>query len=185
MRKNKTSLTAHHFMSAPSDSLSHSFPRLVVCFTGTPSKCIPLSPPTCLFLPSPGLWQIVQYNLSTSVCLSQGHSSVEPRMDRAHTHNGPHLWVRHAKRDKHLAGEGERKTEVKSICPLSAEHWSPVIGWPLQNPANETAVLHLNTKSAALQSDWNTVDERTCWQMNSLLEWDVYSDDHFNVLLFI
>lgn len=26
MRRNKTSLTAHHFMSAPSDSLSHSFP---------------------------------------------------------------------------------------------------------------------------------------------------------------
>lgn len=26
MRKNKTSLTAHHFMSAPSDSLSHSLP---------------------------------------------------------------------------------------------------------------------------------------------------------------
>lgn len=41
MRKNKTSLTAHHFMSAPSDSPL--VPHLVACcFTGTSSKCIPL-----------------------------------------------------------------------------------------------------------------------------------------------
>lgn len=57
MRKNKTGLTAHHFMSAPGDSLSDSFPIYFVCFTAeAPSKCISWSLPTCLFFfPHPSL----------------------------------------------------------------------------------------------------------------------------------
>lgn len=107
MRKNKTGLTAHHFMSAPGDSLSDSFPIYFVCVaTETPSKCISWSLPMCLFFfssPLSGLWQILQYNLSTPPCPSQRrllfflrpratHRWRHAHVSEAITLNGINIW---------------------------------------------------------------------------------------------
>ena len=144
MRKNKTSLTAHHFMSASTDSPSHSLPASSCLFRRDTIKMHPpVSLPSDLsfFSPLPGLWQIVQYNLSTLQPASvRAAAFVEPtyvRTVHTHTQAARIPRVRHAKWDKHLAAESERKTEVKSICPLSAIHWSPVMGWPLQKKTSK------------------------------------------------
>lgn len=123
------------------------------------------------FLPPP--WPVTDSSVqsinlslpqSGTVLLFFSHVWTERR-----THNIPRLWVCHTKWDKHLV-LGREKPEVKSICSLSAIHWSPVIGWPLINPANETPVLHLNTKSATLQLGLITVEESTYRQLTGGLK---------------
>lgn len=67
MRKNKTGLTAHHFMSGPGDSLSYSFPLYFVCLVAkTPSKCISWSVPTWFFSPPfSTLWPVTDTSVQS------------------------------------------------------------------------------------------------------------------------
>lgn len=103
MRENKTRLTAHHFMSASSDSQSHSFSSSCFFFSkGTPSKCIPPSSPNLSFSPLPGPWQIVQFGQSINLSLPSGlvlrrviygqHAHATSYIPESNTLNGMNIW---------------------------------------------------------------------------------------------
>lgn len=123
MRRNKTSLTAHHFMSAPSDSLSHSFPVYLFVSPRHHQNASPrllrpvfsffLCPlsPACdrhfstIYQPQPApVRDGAFFFFFSELC-----------MDRARSHSAKRLRGRHTKWDKHLVVV-EEKLEVKSIC---------------------------------------------------------------------
>lgn len=127
MRKNKTDLTAHHFMSVPGDSLSYSFPIYFVCFVGkTPSKCISWSLPTFLFFLFfflSLLWPVTDTSVQ-SINLTLPYSETTPffflhprpthrwhhvQISEAVTLNGINIWC------------GERKTrgQINLLCCLA------------------------------------------------------------------
>jgi len=161
MRKNKTSLTAHHFLSAPSDRPIPLIPRHLVCFTGTSSECIPPSP-TCLLLPLP--WPVTDSSVQSinprppqpgpMLCWATNgrDARATARIPESVTLNGINIW--------RWRGRERRRSNQSTLCLPYTD--PPVIGWPLQQKkANETPELHLNTKRAAHQSDLITVDGPT------------------------
>ena len=140
MRENKTRLTVHHFMSAHSDNPSHLFSSSCLSHRDTikmqPSFSCDLS-----FSPLSGLSQIAQCNLSTSASPGQGHYFVKPRMDRTHTHNTAHPWVRHKKWDKHLVVERQKKIIGQINLPSFHHPLVPVKGCNLCNKLNSCAAF--------------------------------------------
>lgn len=125
MRRNKISLTAHHFMSAPSDSLSHSFPVYLFVSPRRHQNASPrlLRPVFSFFFPFSPLWPVTDTSVQ-SINLSLPQSGTAhfffffPRTMHGHSALAQHrarLRGRHTKWDKHLAVE-EEKLEVKSIC---------------------------------------------------------------------
>lgn len=121
------------------------------------------------FSPFPGLWQIVEYNLSTSVCLGHGQCFVRLSIKNRHTHTThTHIYI-HIPESVTLNGiniQCWRETEKQrsNQSALRLPYTDPC--HRLTSPTNETPVMHLNTKTAALQSGFNTDDgsEWThCW----------------------
>lgn len=90
MRKNKTSLTAHHFLSAPSDSLSHSFPiELFVSQGHHQNASLRLLRPVFFF----PLWPVTDSSVqSINLSLPQsGPNALQGHVWTEHTHKTTHI----------------------------------------------------------------------------------------------
>lgn len=142
MRKNKTGLTAHHFMSAPGDSLSDLFPIYFVCFAAeAPSKCISWSLPTCLFFPLTPLWPVTDTSVqSINLTLPKSKTApfFSPPQSDTQMASCARLRGHHTKWDKHLA-VGKEKLEVESICSAA---------WPTLIPCHRV--------TTATRRKWNS-----------------------------
>lgn len=143
MRKNKTSLTAHHFMSTPSDSLFHSFSYSCLCHRGYHQNA-PLCLPQPVFFAT--LWPETDNSVqSINLCLPQSGPVLcratygQKTLTQAHipvsvTLNGINIWWWKER-------EKWRSTQSALCLPYTR-----------LTSANETPpLLHLNTKSLTLQ----------------------------------
>lgn len=149
MRKNKTSLTGHHIMSAPSDSLSHSLPvELFVSQGHHQNASLRLLRPVFFSPPRP-----VTDSSAQSINLSLPQSG--PVLCRAtygrNAHTTAHIPESVTLKGINIWRRREREKNGGQIDLPSVCH--TLIPRHRLTSAHETPVLHLNTEGATPQSD--------------------------------